>query len=353
MKERHPLKDQPRHNLEEPPKDQLEAQPGLAVSPHTTEPPKGLVHPCPCGRGRELHECCLPLAVQLRDGLTSHHSRGPFGGHQAASPVSELRASVALLLWGLLSHRSGNAGLRAAHSTAARLFWGTVMHANPVWAAGTILDGNYGRELFERLWGKVEPATRTWMLAALPPAFRGDRILGTLALDWLLWDAPWLGGHPAGRWLGQRSFLGSGEHSRRVLDSLLRSRVGLYALDRAVPGRGLRLRDTVTGSTTLVHTPTPPWNHQDRILALRVFHLGTWRIAAGDGLLLPPATVEEVLHSLETLREAMRAPTWPAPGWQCWSKAWLLPLLARHVTQHRTKRWVAHPTPDRYHWECH
>jgi hypothetical protein len=239
--------------------------------------------------------------------------------------------------------------LRAAHSTAARVFWGTVMHANPVWAPGTSLDGTYGRELFERLWGRVEPATRTWMLAALPPAFRGDRVLGTLALDWLLWDAPWLGGHSAGRWLGQSSFLGRGERSRRVLDSLLRSRVGIYGFERAIPGRGLKLRDMVTGSTTLVHTPSPPWDHRDRVLALRVFRLGNWRIAAGDGLLLPQTTAEEVLQSLETLRDAQRAPAWPTPGWQSWSKAWLLPLLARHLTQHRTSQWVAHPAPDRYH----
>ena len=324
-----------------------------ADSARPAGPGAGLVHPCPCGRDRELHECCLPLAVQLRDGPHGGPDGGPFGGRRARSPVGELRASVALLLWGLLSHRSGNAELRAAHSMAARVFWGTVMHANPIWAAGTTLNGNYGRELFERLWGRVEPETRTWMLATLPPAFRGDSNLGTLALDWLLWDAPWLGGHPAGRWLGQSSFLGRREHSRRVLDSLLRSRVGLYGLERAIPGTGLRLRDMVTGSTTLVHTPTPPWDHQDRVLALRVFHLGNWRIAAGDGLLLPPATAEEVLQSLETLRDAQRAPAWPAPGWQSWSKAWLLPLLARHLTQHRTSQWVAHPTPDRYHWECH
>ncbi len=309
------------------------------------EPDPDLVHPCPCGRGRELHECCLPLAVQLKEGPRA----GPFGGRQRGSPVGELRASAALLLWGLLSHRSANAELRAAHSMAARVFWGTVMHANPIWAAGTTLNGNYGRELFERLWGRVEPETRTWILATLPPAFRGDSNLGTLALDWLLWDAPWLGGYPAGRWLGQSSFLGRREQSRRVLDSLLRSHVGLYEFERAIPGMGLELRDMVTGSTTLVNTPTPPWNHQERILALRVFSLGHWRIASGDGLLLPPATAEEVLQSLETLRDAQRAPAWPAPGWQIWSKAWLLPLLARHLTQHRTSQWVARPTQDRYH----
>ena len=350
-------------------------------------PGLGLVHPCPCGRGRELHECCLPLAVQLRDGPSEHpldkfvdaphpeprtqhepstHSEpgphasqagepptgsrtGPFGGRRPGSPVGELRASTALLLWGLLSHRSGEERLRSAHSLAARVFWGTIMHVNPIWAAGGAADGGYGRELFERLWGKVEPSTRTWMLGALPPAFRADSTLGTLGLDWLLWDAPWLGGHPAGRWLGQSSFLGRGEHSRRILTSLLESRVGLFQFEQSMPGIGLRLRDTVTGSVTVVNTPTPHWNHQDRILALRVFQVGDWRIAAGDGLLLPSTTATEVLQSLETLRAAHRAPSWPAPGWSGWSKSWLLPLLARHLTQHRMSQWVAHPTQDRYH----
>jgi hypothetical protein len=254
-----------------------------------------------------------------------------------------------LLLWGLLSHRSGDKRLRSAHSLAARVFWGTVMHANPIWAAGGAIEGGYGRDLFERLWGRVDPGTRTWLLATLPPAFRSDTVLGTLSLDWLLWDGPWLGGYPAGRCLGQSSFLGRCEQSRRVLASLLESRAGLYEFQRAIPGIGLELRDMATGSTTMVHTPTPPWNHVDRILALRIFRVGNWRIAAGEGLLLPRRTGAEVLQSLETLRAAHRAPAWPSPGWRDWSKAWLLPLLARHLTSHRVSQRVAPSTPDRYH----
>ena len=141
----------------------------LDSAPVQRRDPK-LVHPCPCGRGRELHECCLPLAAQLRDGPRE----GPFGGRRPGSPVGELRASTALLLWGLLSHRSGDERLRSAHSLAARVFWGTVLHANPIWAAGGAVDGGYGRELFERLWGRVDPDTRTWLLGTLPPAFRAD-----------------------------------------------------------------------------------------------------------------------------------------------------------------------------------
>jgi hypothetical protein len=249
----------------------------------------------------------------------------------------------------LLSHRSGDERLRSAHSRAARVFWGTVMNANPMWAPSGAMDGGYGRELFERLWGRVDPGSRTWLLTTLPPAYRADSVLATLSLDWLLWDAPWLGGHPAGRWLGQSSFLGRRARSRRALASLLESHAGLYELEQAIPGIGLELRDMATGSTTVVNTPTAPWDHSDRILALRIFRVGTWQIASGDGLLLPRRTAEGVLESLETLRSARRAPSWPSPGWRSWSKAWLLPLLARHLTEHRVGQRVAPSTPDRYH----
>jgi hypothetical protein len=223
------------------------------------------------------------------------------------------------------------------------------MHANPIWEAAGPFDGGYGRELFERVWGKVDPGTRTWMLSAIPPAFRASGLLNTLALDWLLWDAPWLRGHPAGQWLRQSSFLGRGEQLRRVISSLLGSRVGLYRFDRALPGRGLELRDMATGCRTLVNTPTPPWGHTDRILALRILPLGNWQIAAGEGLLLPNTIAEEILESLEAVRVIHNAPAWPSPGWRSWSGAWLLPLIARHVTQQRMNRRVAHSTPDRYH----
>lgn len=312
-----------------------------ATRGRSPSPQPRLVHPCPCGRRRELHECCLPLAIQVRNGHDA--------GLRSWSPVAELRASTALLLWGLLSHRSDDEALLAAHSRAARIFWGTVLQANPIWAAACSADGDYGRELFERLWGKTALATRTWLLGALPPAFRTDSVLGNLALDWLLWDAPWLRGQPAAHWLRRSSFLGRGTQCRRVLASLLKSRAGLYELEHALPGIGLELRDLATGSATIVNTPTPPWERTERVLALRIFRVGTWRIAFGDGLLLPRQTAECVLDSLEVLRSARGAPARPSPGWQRWSKAWLLPLLARHLTTHRAAQWVAPSTPDRYH----
>ena len=85
----------------------------------------GLATPCPCGRAHSLGDCCLPLAQRLRAGPQNH------AGSTPTSPFDEIRASCALLLWGLLARRLPGLPLRKGLSGAAREFWGVALSGQP------------------------------------------------------------------------------------------------------------------------------------------------------------------------------------------------------------------------------
>ncbi|MFQ5743829.1 MAG: hypothetical protein ACE5HV_09610 [Acidobacteriota bacterium] len=309
-----------------------------------------------------------------------------------------MRASASLLLWGLLCRQPVDPVLRLTLSCAARKFWGTVLYAPVAGSghkaagvsdpyghrndagngnagrhrppghlrppalpdpAGVEMDPRYGAALFERLWSSVDAATMAWLLETLPPAGRHDPLLGEMALDWLLWDAPWLKGRPAVAWLLRGSPFFSKPRCRRTARSILRSRVGLYTLHGVVAGKGLELCDLLTGSRALVRTPTPAWPDAGKRLLVRFYRFGPWQLAGGEGLLLPARPTRSLIGSVHSLASTARAPAWPDPRWRHWLKCWIAPLAARHWLRLHTALpraatgldRLAQPHPGRYHGE--
>lgn len=313
---------------------------------------------CPCGRA-EFDRCCYPVALRLRAG------RG--GERLPASPFDELRASAALMLWGLTAGTAGGtdqgatseaAVVRRGLSSAARRFWGAAASEPSLPTAAPPDSGSaYGAALFRRTWPATDDGTRTWLLGTLPPGLRYDAVLGELALDWLLWDAPWLQGQPAAAWF-LRTYRSTTRRIRTLIGSLLRSRPGLYRLadsgepsvtrpDPPVAG-GLELVDLLGGPAVRVDTPTPAWPDPERRLLVRTYRFGNWRLAAGEGLLLSPETAGELVERLERDRRNQDVPGWPDPRRDHWLAGRLLPLAAALWTAARTSPTVAPPTDGRY-----
>lgn len=150
-----------------------------------------------------------------------------------------------------------------------------------------------------------------------------------MAIDWLLWDAPWLEGQPAASWLIESSFLARGQTSRRTMRAIIDSRLGLYRLEGVREGEGLLLRDTLTGFRRFVRTPETPWDDPDRGLLARVYRFADSQLVGGEAILLEPCVAAQLVESIRTTGEAQRAPSWPDRRWYTWLKSWLLPLAAR------------------------
>ncbi len=330
----------------------------LAATP--AGPSAGPTLPCPCGRDHPLAECCLPVAQRLRRGA---------GGRP--SPFDEIRATSALLLWGLLSREAPDSPVRAALSAAARRFWCSALSGGPGDATTPVADADspwrtpdlsgsdpdpeqplldpeesaYGRGLFERIWCSADAETLTWLLGALPAFIRDDPVLGEIAIDWVLWDEPWLKQRPGGHWTAQSTGLSSRPRVRRTYEAILRSRIGLWRLEEHLPGRGFRLADRLTGDRTLLTTNSDPWPDSDeRLLLARIYSFGPWRLIAGRSLLLLPEAVDCLLVDLNARAVATSAPPPSDPQWKAWLGPQLIPLIAR--------QWVARlapPPPDRYH----
>ncbi len=301
---------------------------------------------CPCGRPHPLSDCCLPLARRLRRGA------GP-----CPSPFDEIRAASALLLWSLLAREAPGGPVIGALSVAARRFWGPVMATaldgginGPLLGAPNLstddeADG-YGDRLFERTWGAVDPGTLTWLLGTLPSFVRTDPVLIELALDWILWDQPWLRGRPAGHWTVRSQALARRPRVQRTYRAILRSRLGLWVLKEAAPGTGFHLVDRLTGAKTFLHTSSEPWpDADDRLLLGRVYAFGTWRLLAGRCLLLDPMAVDDLLTALLTRAKALDGPDPRDPRWHGWLKAEIVPLVAGQWVASR----LASPHPDQYH----
>lgn len=352
-----------------------------AAAPTPPELIPHLATPCPCGRNHCLGDCCLPLARRLRTA----------GGHQQQpTPFDEIKASGALLLWGLFCRDAGPA-MRASLSAAARRFWGEASAAalaNAVAAQasapsrpptgaprpsllanavagyssaaspppaggprpsfltntatahgssaprpqGTIAteaeaEVAYGIGLFERTWGAVDPGTRTWMLESLPAPARADMIVAELALDWLLFDEPWLRGRPACEWLLKGAAFAGSARIQAAARGILGSRLGLWRLERARPRAGLLLRDRLTGVETFVNTPSEPWPDPHRHLLARVYRFGRWRLVGGRCLLLDPTAGAELLTALHLRSRVPGGPAPTDPRWRGWLKAQLVPAF--------------------------
>ncbi len=307
---------------------------------------EGAFGSCPCGRPHPLSDCCLPLARRLRRG------RG-----QRPSPFDEIRATSALLLWSLLAREAPGGAVIGALSVAARRFWGPVL--------ATALDGginapllgapdfstddeadDYGDRLFDRTWGAVDPGTLTFLLGTLPSFVRTDPLLVEFALDWMLWDQPWLRAHPAGHWTARSQSLAGRPRVQRTYRAILRSRLGLWVLKETIPGTGFHLVDRLTGTKTFLHTSSDPWPDADeRLLLGRVYAFGTWRLLGGRCLLLDPMAVDDLLTALCTRAKALDGPDPRDPRWHGWLKAELIPLVAGQWVASR----LAPPHPDQYH----
>lgn len=301
--------------------------------------------PCPCGRADPLVDCCLPVARQLRRGSGEH-----------PQPFDEIRATSTLLLWGLMAREPSGSRLVAALSLAARRFWGPVLADTfrrdrpdpPLAPAASASTGDpeYGCRLFERTWGAADAACRTWLHATLPAWVCADTVLAELALDWLLWDHPWMRGHPAAHWTAQSASMSGHARVQRTTDAILRSRLGLWRLEEAAPHRGFRLADRLTGERTLLHTASEPWPDADeRLMLARIYSFGEWRLLAGRCLLLDPVAVDTLLTHLRGREIALGAPPRHDPRWRPWLKAELAPLVAAQWLANR----LAPPSPDRYH----
>lgn len=391
-----------------PSRQPIGRSPSPTPSPTRPAPPaatSGTVRTCPCGRA-EFHRCCYPVALRLRAGNA--------GRRLPASPFDEVRASSALMLWGLTAAADDPtspqaAGVREGLSSAARRFWGAIAGEPSLMTAAPPDSGSaYGAALFERTWAPTDDGTRTWLLETLPPGLRYDAVVGELALDWLLWDAPWLRGEPAAAWFLQTQDDSTGARVRAVIRSLLRSRPGLYrladpaeaarietpgatAVDPAgetdtgtslesardsgndghdVPGLdssagvpdgpttlapvgspdhpGLYLVDLLGGPPVRVDTPTPAWPHPERCLLVRTYRFGSWRLAAGEGLLLSAETVTRLLERIELDRRNQGVPGWPDPRRDRWLAGRLLPLAASLWSNARNSATVAPPPAGRY-----
>jgi len=313
-------------------------------------PPEGVAGkptlPCPCGRDHPLVSCCLPLAQKLRRAA---------GGRP--SPFDEIRASSSLLLWGLLARERAPEQMIGSLSAAAHRFWGPALAAALGDHRSTALpdspcpdttgnDAAYGEGLFERTWGATSAETRTWILGTLPSFVRTDPLLGEMALDWILWDQPWLRGKPGAYWTAHSTSLAGRPRVRSTYDTILRSRIGLWRLQETVPHQGFRLVDRLTGDRTLLHTDSDPWPDADeRLLLARLYSFGNWRLLAGRCLLLDPVAVDRLLSALRTRAITTSAPSPTDPRWRGWLKAELIPLIAAQWLAAR----LAPPPPDRYH----
>jgi hypothetical protein len=312
-----------------------------------------------------MMKCCLPVAQQLRQGA---------GGHP--TPFDEIRAASALLLWGLLA--TNRLGTCRDLSAAARRFWGPVLHTaampleeneQPFYSGSALtadsshrdaaktgspeapgaqpnaLDG-FGHSLFERTWGATDAGTLTCLLEDLPAPLRTDALVAELALDWLLWDEPWLRHRPAARWLARSTTMKNQPRVQRTYESILSSRVGVWHLEDAVPNHGFQLRDRLTGDRTFVNTPSDPWpDANQRLLVARIYPFNEWRLIGGRCLLLDPVAADRLLTTLEQRRVATKAPTSTDPRWRPWLKAALLPAVAGECFRGK----LATPPAGRYH----
>jgi hypothetical protein len=342
--------------------------PVSSTAPRTTPP---ATPPCPCGRAESLAACCLPVARRLRH-----------GGGGRPTPFDEIRATCSLLLWGLLGGPQREVNVAAALSAASRRFWGPVLATGlgeraargvgaqrrrddapgagrrsieggrpgirvaPVRAPAAAGEARHGNRLFERTWGATDAASHTWLYASLPAFARADPVLGELALDWLLWDQPWLRGRPAAHWTARNAALGGRARIQRATEAILASRLGLWRLVEAVPRRGFHLVDRITGERTLLHTPSDPWPDADeRFLVGRIYTFADWRLLAGRCLLLDGSAAGSLLDALEARAIASRAPAPRDPRWRAWLKAELAPILAAQWLSAR----LAPPPADRYH----
>jgi len=325
----------------------------LAIPPSNLSQP---ATPCPCGRTDSLHECCLPVAQRLRSGPAQHTGPGA-----QPTPFDEIRASCALLLWSLLTQEIPGLALRQSLSSAAREFWGVALSESPSGtscedpaglaaplAAGPDVphaDTAYADALFERTWGAVDAGTLTWVLGTLPAYARADPLVAELALDWLLWDKAWLRGHPACSWLLQTPSFAGRARAQKTGEALLRSRVGLWRLEEALPGRGFLLADRLSGAQTPLHTTSDPWPDPERLLLARVYSFGRWRLLAGRCLLLDPEEASELILALRHRARAVGAPDRDDPRWLGWLKAEMIPMAINRWLGSR----LALPCPGRYH----
>ena len=297
--------------------------------------------PCPCGRARALAQCCLPVAHELRGAR-----------RQRPSPFDEVRAGSALLLWSLLAREAPSEAVGGALSVAARRFWGPVLAAAldggsraPLLGAPTTED-DYGARLFERLWAGSGAETYSWLLGSVPGFVRCDALLNELALDWLLWDEPWLRSRAAAHWTARTRAISDHRRVRTTYAAILRSRVSVYRLDDVVPGAGFRLVDRLTGGRSFLHTSSEPWPDADeRLLFARIYRFGRWQLLGGRCLLLDPSAVDELLTALQSRRAATSAPAPTDPRWRGWLKSTLIPLVAGQWVGSR----LVLPSPDRYH----
>lgn len=307
---------------------------------------------CLCGRA-EFDRCCYPVALRLRSGRADR--RLP------PSPFDQLRASGALMLWGLTAGPMAEttrptARVRRSLSSAARRFWGTIASLPSVATTAPPDAGSpYGAALFDRTWCGADEGTRTWLLSTLPPGLRHDPVVGELAVDWLLWDAPWLAGEPAATWFLHTRRSTTGPRTLGVIRSLLRSRPGLYRLAGSDPPPSplpqrpvLELADLLGGPCVRVDTPTPAWPDPERSLLVRTYRFRSWRLAAGEGLLLAPETASRLLDDLERDRRHQGVPGWPDPRRERWLKGRLLPLAAAVWCSARASSGVVRDTSGRY-----
>jgi len=294
-------------------------------------------------------ECCLSVAQRLRCSCG-----------QPPSPFDEIRASSALLLWSLLAAPGRNTPTTRSLSRAAQRFWGVVLarvfdgtsgvaSARRPWrhvASTRDQRTAYALRLFNRTWGPVDGGTRSWLLGSLPPFARPDAVLGELSLDWLLWDAPWLKGHPGAHWAVRASRLLDQPRVRAAHEAILRSRLGLWRIEEQRPGRGFLLCDRLTGERTPLHTDSDPWpDAAERLLLARVYAFGDWRLVGGRSLLLDATAVDRLLTALQTRAAALAAPAPGDPRWRAWLKAELAPVVAAEWLASR----LAPLPPDRYH----
>ena len=206
--------------------------------------------PFPCGSDLAFETCCSVLI-------------------QGLQTVPPIRVWAALMMWWFPWLLDEPNGLRQQLSAAARAFWHVVFYpfedrqatvrshsgSSPTPNDGCTdrrnifpIPGNgfpasrhsanrLGDLLFHNLWRAVDQETQRSLLATLPIAARQPEP-GKLALDWLLWDHPWLGGQPVIPRLTPKlrfSTAARSQHSwpgRVSIDRVTRSRLRLRRLVR-------------------------------------------------------------------------------------------------------------------------
>lgn len=328
-----------------------------APTSNPAEPDAGVpvTAPCPCGREPSLDRCCLPIAQRLRTGTDPHLQ---------PSPYDEIRASCALLLWSMLHQNVPSATVRRQLSAAARGFWGVALTAtsaidpfadaaypghrapvelpsthdlgDPDNLAGYAQENRYAMSLFERTWAALDSETRSWLLGSLPAVVRLDPAIGEMALDWLLWDGPWLRGAPAAGWLLESSSFLARTRIQRTGQAILRSSIGLWHLDEAIPQRGFMLHDRLSGARRLLHTASDPWPDADeRLLLARLYRFGSWNLIGGRCLLLDQVAATEIVAALARRTSALDGPSATDPDWPTWLKAQMIPVAVNCWLGHR------------------